>query len=154
MSNTCHCCSGKEFTACCEPFLTKQKQPETAEQLMRSRYTAFKLGSINYLIDTLAPEKRKSDDKEKLTQVIEGTQWLGLKVVTTEKGKKRDIEGVVEFVAFYQDGSFEQLHEHSKFIKHDSKWFYLEGEFLPAIKIGRNDPCFCGSEKKYKKCHG
>ncbi len=121
---------------------------------MRSRYTAFKLGSINYLIDTLAPEKRKSDDKEKLTQVIEGTQWLGLKVVTTEKGKKRDIEGVVEFVAFYQDGSFEQLHEHSKFIKHDSKWFYLEGEFLPAIKIGRNDPCFCGSEKKYKKCHG
>jgi len=77
-----------------------------------------------------------------------------LLIIAREKGESSDSEGVVEFAADYQGG---QLHERSRFLKEEGKWFYLNGDILPpvtAAKVGRNDPCPCGSGKKFKKCCG
>lgn len=117
---------------------------------MRSRYSAFCLNKVNYLIDTLHPDKRQLDDKHTLKQSIEDTQWLGLKII-----KQSSSSTTVEFVAFYKEKTvIAQLHERSNFIKKDKQWFYVDGELLPAIKLARNEVCFCGSAKKFKKCHG
>jgi len=61
----------------------------------------------------------------------------------------------VEFAAFYKtNDTTGQLHEKSKFIHENDQWYYLDGLLLDLLKIGRNDSCWCGSNKKYKKCHG
>jgi len=119
---------------------------------MRSRYSAYCLDKIDYLINTLHPDKRQGDDwKEELKQSIAETQWLGLKII---RHKPAGSSATVEFVGFYQGESIEQLHEKSRFIKQDANWFYVDGDILPAIKLARNDLCFCGSNTKFKKCHG
>ncbi|TQV88546.1 YchJ family protein [Aliikangiella coralliicola] len=154
MTNHCYCGNNGSFAQCCEPLIRTAKKPLTPEQLMRSRYSAYSTGNAQYLLDTLAPEKRQLDEKAKIQQTIDSTKWIGLKIVSTEFDDSKPNQGSVEFVAFYQENGIQQLHECSRFIKQDSHWFYLDGEHLPPIKIGRNDRCFCNSGKKYKKCHG
>jgi SEC-C motif-containing protein len=122
---------------------------------MRSRFTAFNLQQFQYLIVTYqAKSPLKTSDFDT------NLKWLGLKVIATDRGEKSDNQGFVEFVAFYQSskaeqlGKIEQLHEKSYFEKIDSQWFYISGSPLANIKLVRNEPCFCNSGKKYKKCHG
>lgn len=125
---------------------------------MRSRYSAFHLGKIDYLIATLHPSKRQITDRESLAQTLSTTTWIGLRILATDGGTADESDGWVEFVASFREGGVaKQLHERSRFIQEDGRWFYLDGEYenlLPVPKPGRNDPCWCGSEKKYKKCHG
>ncbi len=149
----CFCNSLLSFSNCCGRFISHLNKPETPEQLMRSRYTAFNLGDINYLIKTLYPSKRQEDDAQIIQQTINETKWLGLKIIDSINNTN---SGFVEFVAFFQDDldGYAQLHERSNFIKVDDYWFYLDGEQLPPIKLGRNETCFCSSSKKFKKCHG
>ncbi len=116
---------------------------------MRSRFYAFLTGNIHYLIATLHPSQRKENDEEVLRSTIESTQWMGLKILKTD-----DRQHTVEYVAFYSASPVGQLHEQSKFIKENDRWYYLNGTILPPIRIGRNDPCICNSGKKYKRCHG
>jgi SEC-C motif-containing protein len=123
----------------------------SAEQLMRSRYSAFCVGDIVYLLMTLHPDYRTDDNKAVLQLTIEQTTWLGLKVIQHKPGVEK---GTVEFVAFYTAKPFEQLHELSRFKKEAGQWLYTDGDILPAVKLSRNEYCFCNSEKKYKKCHG
>lgn len=147
----CYCQSGQLFKSCCAPFINQQKLPTTAEQLMRSRYSAYNSNNAAYIVHTHLPVK-----PETLTAIqsaIDETQWLGLKILKTQAGLIEDNEGEVEFIAFYQDQGIKQLHECSRFIKQAEQWFYLDGIQLPPIKLARNDSCFCGSGKKYKKCH-
>jgi SEC-C motif-containing protein len=122
----------------------------SAEQLMRSRYSAFVMANVAYLIATLQVDQRQYNDKDILRQTIEQQQWLGLAII---HHKSTGINATVEFVAFYQHQPTRQLHERSHFIKENGHWFYVDGEILPAVKLNRNDPCFCGSGKKIKKCH-
>ena len=150
----CPCGSKKPYQYCCGIYLTGKKNPETAEKLMRSRYTAFCKGNIDYLIATLHPDKRTQSDRTELTKSINNTQWLSLTIINTHKGKKNDAIGQVEFEAVYRINEPGQLHELSKFIKADNKWFYLEGDILPGTIPKRNAPCWCGSGEKYRKCHG
>ena len=82
------------------------------------------------------------------------TQWLGLKILKTEMDPNDPHTGYVEFAAFYKTSGIGQLHEISKFIREAGKWYYLDGEFMAPLVFGRNDPCWCGGNKKYKKCHG
>jgi len=117
---------------------------------MRSRYSAFVIGNIAYLIATLHPDKRQVDDETVLRQTAEQTQWLGLKIISHQSTGNNS---TVEFVAFYQDEPIGQLHERSHFIKENKQWFYINGEMLSPVKLNRNDRCFCGSDKKTKKCH-
>ena len=150
----CPCGSKKQYQYCCGKYLSGKATAETAEKLMRSRYTAFYKGNVDYLIATLHPDKRNQSDRTELTQSINNTQWISLTIINTTKGKKNDVIGYVEFEAVYQGKEVGQLHERSKFIKTDGKWFYLEGDILPGTIPKRNEPCWCGSGDKYKKCHG
>lgn len=150
----CPCGSKKQYQYCCGKYLAGKTTAETAEKLMRSRYTAFCQGNIDYLIATLHPERRSPRDFTELTQSIKNTQWLSLTVINSTKGKKHDAVGYVEFEAVYQVSEPGQLHERSKFMKKDGKWFYVDGDILPGTIPKRNEPCWCGSGDKYKKCHG
>ena len=125
---------------------------------MRSRFTAFKLRRHDYLIKTV----HVKENKALLTEEDFDTRinWLGLKVISTKKGLQNEDKATVEFVAFFQEAQeenpkrFHQLHEESSFKKIDGDWIYIDGKQLKDIKIERNDQCFCGSVKKFKKCHG
>ena len=149
----CPCRSKKQFQYCCGMYLSGKKKPDTAEKLMRSRYTAFVKGNVDYLMATVDPELRKPSDFEQLTTSISNTQWLGLTIVSTQKGKKQDATGWVEFEAVYRVTEPAQLHERSRFRKIDGQWFYIDGDILPGTIPKSNQPCWCGSGKKYKDCH-
>jgi SEC-C motif-containing protein len=151
----CYCGSQKNYKNCCHPFLTGASKPETPEQLMRSRYTAFCIKDIEYLISTHHPSRRQDNERDLLTNTIHETQWLGLKILKTDMVSDDPHTGFVEFTAFYKTQNTNgQLHERSKFIREAGQWYYLYGEFIEPMVFGRNDPCWCGSNKKYKKCHG
>ncbi|NOQ76434.1 MAG: YchJ family protein [Methylococcaceae bacterium] len=147
----CPCKSNKTYKACCQPLHDGHLRANSAEQLMCSRYSAFVLKNTDYLIATLHPDKREADDETVLKQTMAQTQWLGLKIIAHHPNGKT---ASVEFAAFFQgESELEQLHERSHFINENAHWFYVDGEILPAIKLSRNDLCFCGSGKKVKKCH-
>ena len=121
---------------------------------MRSRYSAYCEGNVDYLIDTRHPSKRKFDDRINLVKSVKTTVWESLAVLSTRQGRKRDTTGLVEFMAVYSQPEWGQLHERSRFIKDDERWFYVDGEMLPPVLPKRNQPCWCGSGKKFKHCHG
>ncbi|MEM7033965.1 MAG: YchJ family metal-binding protein [Chloroflexota bacterium] len=150
----CSCNSLKLSHQCCQPLLEGKAKAATPEALMRSRYTAFCQGNIDYLIRTHHPSKRHPDDEETLQKSMAGTEWLGLKVIKAPHVKKEDITGIVEFAAFYNNPTLGQLHECSEFVLKGGQWYYLQGEILPPITLSRNELCWCGSNKKFKKCHG
>ena len=84
---------------------------------------------------------------------------MGIDIISTEKGLESDDEGTVEFKAYYEaKGSKVTHHEKASFTKDDGQWYFVDGKiFNEAIKrsspkVGRNDPCPCGSGKKHKKC--
>lgn len=144
----CPCGSGQVYRQCCEPLHKGLSAAVTAEGLMRSRYSAYVLKLGDYLFSTWHASTRPLS----LDIQSDETPWIRLEILATEKGNQEDSDGVVEFAAHYQGG---QLHERSLFLKEGGKWFYLDGEILPpvaAARVGRNDPCPCGSGKKYKKC--
>ena len=152
--NLCPCSSRKKYQYCCGIYLSGKELPETAEQLMRSRYTAFCQGDVDYLIATHHPDKQAKDERKQLENSIKKTSWLGLNVIDASRVQKHSKVAFVEFMAVFKTDEIHQLHERSKFIKIDGKWFYTEGEILPDIIPKRNENCWCGSGKKYKKCHG
>lgn len=122
---------------------------------MRSRYTAFCIKDTEYLISTHHPSRRQANERDLLTNTIQDTQWLGLKILKTEMDPVDTQIGFVEFAAFHKTQNTNgQLHERSKFIREAGNWYYLDGEFMDPLVFGRNEPCWCGSNKKYKKCHG
>lgn len=147
MNKLCPCSNDRLYQDCCQPFHTRKSDAQTAEQLMRSRYSAFVLADIDYLFDTLHPAQRQPNERSQLAATIHQTDWLGLTILDAK-------ESEVEFVAFYQTEGIQQLHERSHFEYDDGKWFYVDGMMMKAIKLGRNEPCVCGSGKKLKHCHG
>lgn len=117
---------------------------------MRSRYSAYVLKQSAYLAQTWHPSTRPAA----LNIDADPVSWQRLAMLACEAGGEGDAQGTVEFVAWYAGG---QLHERSRFVREGGRWFYVDGEILPAVaadKIGRNAPCPCGSGKKYKKCCG
>lgn len=154
-NTACFCGNQKYYSECCLPFISGNLKPETPEQLMRSRYSAFCIKDIEYLISTHHHSKQQPNEREILAQTINETQWLGLKVLKTDKRRINQVVGHVEFAAFYKNNNkIEQLHENSKFIYENGQWYYLDGVMLEPLKFARNEPCWCGSMKKFKKCHG
>jgi SEC-C motif-containing protein len=158
----CPCESGKEYTQCCEVFITGKETPKTAEQLMRSRYSAYVGKEIAYILKTILPKKRKDIDEEGVRTWSEKTHWQRLEIRRTEKGGIQDTDGTVEFIAHYKEKTLaSKHHEIAKFKRFKEQWYYVDSEFpeqrqfvRPEPKMKRNDPCLCGSGKKYKKCCG
>jgi SEC-C motif-containing protein len=151
----------RAYADCCKPYLEEGKAPPTAEALMRSRYAAFVKGDIDYLQDTLAPGTREDFDRKAITHWSNQSQWLGLEIRSIEAGGETDDAGYVEFVAsFVNEGNRYDHRERSLFKKSDGRWYFQEEanrKNEPIVKgkqPGRNDPCPCGSGKKYKKCCG
>ena len=157
----CPCQSQQEFSNCCEPFI-KGRNPETAEQLMRARFSAYSMVNMDYIESTHDPKTRKDTDMKANRDWAQQTKWLGLEIVKTEKGETDDDWGMVEFKARYKNKEGEHFHhEVSEFNRRQGQWFFTNGKHPEARtiinqnpKVGRNDPCICGSGKKYKKCCG
>jgi SEC-C motif domain protein len=159
MTGECPCGSGTHASGCCEPFLDGMPAP-TAVALMRSRYTAYVRGAIDYLFATHDASTRAAVDRAGVIAWSRDTEWLGLEILATERGGPEDTEGIVEFVARgVVKGTPFGHRERSRFRRTDGAWFYVDGKTAqdPVRKVataGRNDPCPCGSGMKYKRCHG
>lgn len=124
----CLCGSGQMLRDCCGRFLLRERQPATAEQLMRSRYCAYVQANSIYLRDSWHPSTRPA---ELMLDQLPVPQWLGLKIVRTSGGGAYDAQGEVEFVARYKlGGKAFRLHEISRFVKEQGCWYYVAGEVL------------------------
>ena len=128
---------------------------------MRSRYSAYALGHLDYIEATCAGPAAVGLTLADLEVSQLGTRWLGLEIVGTKKGRDKDTEGTVSFIARYRHNGVEAaLSETSQFRRIEGRWFYWDRDAapvagdVPAGKVGRNDPCPCGSGKKHKKCCG
>ena len=158
----CPCTSGKDFAGCCEPILEQQQKAVTAEQLMRSRYTAYALGKVDWIIDSQSPDGRQFVDRAATEQWSKRATWHRMEVVDVKDGGPDDTEGFVDFKAYYTiAGEAITHHEVASFRKEDGTWYFVDGiEVKPRPfkrlepKLSPNDPCPCGSGKKYKKCCG
>ena len=157
---SCPCGSGLALEKCCLPYINGDFAP-TAESLMRSRYTAFSRGNLDYIEQTLTEHAALSFNRVDMESALPGTQWLGLDIRHTDGGGSNDNTGTVNFAFHYQNQgrNFSQV-EIASFQRVDGKWLYDDSVINPKSEpirvdqIGRNDPCPCGSGKKYKKCCG
>lgn len=121
----CPCRRGEPFDACCGPILAGDKPAPTAETLMRSRYTAYVVGDVDYLLRSWHPSTRPAD-----LELDADQRWLFLEIVGTQRGGLFDDNGTVEFIAHYKlDGTRDAMHELSTFVRVDGAWVYLDGTF-------------------------
>lgn len=102
MSEKCPCCSGKQYSLCCEPFLKGNQIPASAEQLMRSRYSAYVMQDADYLIATWHPARREPKLAGLLSESFQDTEWLSLNVTRCNHGC-HDNEAFVTFFARYRE---------------------------------------------------
>ena len=146
----CPCQSSLSYEDCCGRFHLDNLFPETAEQLMRSRYSAFVLKNIPYIVQTTVPSQQPLLDEKALQDWADETQWLGLEIVKAETLTKT--QSAVEFKAHFQGGEQPQVHhEYSLFVKIDRHWYFVD----PTVPLPSNkQPCVCGSGKKFKHCCG
>jgi SEC-C motif-containing protein len=156
----CPCGSSITLDACCGLYIDGKPAP-TALSLMKSRYSAFVLVKGEYLKSTLSEHQKADFDSEEFEQQAAGTKWMGLEIRNCVNGGVKDETGTVEFVAKYKEkGQHVVHHELAKFTREDGKWVFNDCVVNPKLeqriieKIGRNDPCSCGSNKKFKKCCG
>lgn len=161
--NECPCGSGHPRADCCGPVIDGERRPATAEALMRARYTAHTEHDIAFIVDTHDPATRDRIDREETLRWAREAEWLGLDVHDVTAGGDADGTGRVEFSAHYRERGVRRIHHELAVFGRDEAghWCYLEGrapERAPVRRtqprIGRNEPCPCGSGRKYKKCCG
>lgn len=156
----CPCGSGVPYSECCEPIISGDRQAKTAEQLMRARYSGYVFAKMDFVFESTHPDHREGYDHAGTKEWAETAEWLGLEIINTQKGGENDSVGEVEFIArFIENGNNRAHHEAGQFKREDGRWYFTDGEMvrpkpLTVTKIGRNDPCTCGSGLKYKKCCG
>ena len=123
----CPCGSNIFYAACCGPFLSHHQIPSTPEALMRSRYTAYFMGNIDYIVETMKSPASDRFDPISARERANKIKWLELNVVNASHDKNT---GTVEFYASYADGQKTRvLHEISRFILEQGKWFYVSGTY-------------------------
>ncbi|MEU8540556.1 YchJ family metal-binding protein [Streptomyces sp. NPDC048717] len=122
----CPCGPAAPYGACCARFHTGPAAAPTAELLMRSRYSAFVVRDEGYLLRTWAPETRPGE-----VDFDPGMRWAGLEIEETGDGTAFHQHGTVTFTArFTHDGEPGELHERSRFARHEGAWVYVDGDFL------------------------
>ncbi len=125
----CPCKSEQSYYTCCMPFHYRKAKPDTAEELMRSRYSAYFFRLTDYLVETTHPDTREPGLKEELEKTIPTINWKFLTIIGTSKGGKNDKVGKVEFIAqCYVDGEPHELHERARFRRYKGTWKYLAGK--------------------------
>jgi SEC-C motif-containing protein len=121
---SCPCGSGAQFAVCCQPLHRGERQAGTAEELMRSRYSAYAVGDLDYVWRTWHPRTRPPE------LIPNGVEWLGLEVVAASDDE-------VEFLAHYRENGRSgriatggTLHERSRFAVRARRWFYVDGDLF------------------------
>ena len=158
----CPCGSGRPYEHCCGPLLSGSTRAPTPEALMRSRYTAYVRQDLPYLLRTLHPGQRADYDEQGAARWAREAAWQSLEVVSVTTDPANANRGSVEFKAHYRlQGADHVHHELAEFRKSGGTWYFHDGKLVgagqfrrQAPKVGRNDPCPCGSGRKYKKCCG
>ena len=168
----CPCGSDFPYTDCCAPLIRKTWRPDTAEDMMRSRYSAYVKKEWEYLVNTTYLPEKTPETRSGYEAAGEGISWKNLEIIDTQDGGADASEGTVTFIATYLKNEQEkQLYEKAKFIKKDGGWYYspkksqvknpIKGSSDPVKpyvrqkpKTGRNALCPRRSGKKYKKCCG
>jgi SEC-C motif domain protein len=152
----CPCGSGRPFEQCCEPVHLGQRQPATAEELMRARFTAHVAHNFKFLHDSYRPTAGKPYVAEEGEPAV---VWTRLEVHAHETLPDNPDKAYVDFSAYGMEDKVEKvLHEKAEFMRVNGQWLYTRearigpAPFKAAPKVGRNDPCPCGSGKKYKQC--
>ena len=147
----CPCQSSQPYANCCQPFHTGQRQPENAEQLMRSRYVAYALQQIDYLVRTTMPAQQPLLDVNSIARWSREAQWLGLTVHQHIPRIGKHHAQVAFTARFAEHGSAHEHHELSTFVQINGVWYFIDPTVsLPSMK----SPCICGSGAKFKACCG
>lgn len=123
LSTSCYCGPQKSFEACCEPFLLGNSFPETAEKLMRSRYSAYVTKKVSYIIETTSPKFRKQYTPKSIMEWASNSTWISLEILSSSEKR-------VKFVATYLDehGQLTLHTENSRFEKIDDRWYFMDGK--------------------------
>ena len=164
------------YQDCCQPYhdafyndeVDKADgiKAETAERLMRTRYSAFALVKPEYIVKTTVPAQQALLDVVAIESWAKETDWAGLEIVEhTPKLGKRHAQ--VEFKAYFRSPEkttgglavkVQAHHELSTFIKvkdkanQDARWYFLDPTV--AMTVSQKQPCICGSGEKFKRCCG
>ncbi len=155
-TDPCPCGSGKSFAVCCRAIHAGARQAASAEELMRARFSAHAVHDFKFLHESYRPTAGKPYVPEEGEPTV---AWTRLEIHSHETTDSPD-RSFVDFSAYgSEEGVEKALHEKSEFLRIDGRWFYnREMRLGPAPyksaqpKVGRNDPCPCGSGKKYKHC--
>ncbi|MFC3609527.1 YchJ family protein [Stutzerimonas tarimensis] len=148
--DSCPCGSTRALQLCCGRHHGGQPAP-SAEALMRSRYSAYVLGLVDYLKATTLPIQQAALDLESIRAWSINSTWLGLEVKSSEVIGGQPEHARVAFTARWHDAQGEHAHhERSSFVQLDGQWYFIDPTV--GLKAGRNDPCPCGSGEKFKKC--
>ena len=124
--NLCPCGLVSSYEGCCAKTHQSLFNAKTAEQLMRSRYTAFTKADGDYLMKSHHSSTRPLSEKKSIVKWAKSVEWMRLEILNKTLGQESDTEGSVEFKAYYKDKEEEQLiHENSKFVKEKGVWVYL-----------------------------
>lgn len=146
----CPCGSSLPLADCCGRYHAGAL-PESAEALMRSRYSAYVLGLIDYLVATTLSAQQAALEREAMAAWSAHSRWLGLTVEEHRPLGGTPERAQVTFTARWLDTAGEQAHrERSDFVRVDGRWYFVDPTV--TLKAGRNDPCPCGSGQKFKKC--
>ena len=150
------------YSDCCQPYHDDMKKADTAERLMRTRYSAFVLVKPEYIVKTTLPTQQDLLDIEAIESWAKETDWTGLEIVAhTPKLGKRHAQ--VEFKAYFntsdnKNDGLQAHHELSAFVKvkgknsNDARWYFLDPTV--SMSVTQKQPCICGSGEKFKRCCG
>lgn len=133
MKTSCPCGNNNSYKNCCKKSHDNILSVKTAEELMRSRYTAFTMGNIDYLQQSWSKETvdTSAKAKEDLKQWTKSVNWVKLEVINHSLGKENDTNGTVKFKAFYyENGELECIHENSFFKRENEHWVYVAEAYL------------------------
>lgn len=119
----CYCCSQRPFAECCEPKLSGAVLPATAEELMRSRYSAYATRNVPYILETTSPRYRKYYNPKSILEWASESTWISLEILSSSEKR-------VKFVATYLDGTGQLMRheEDSRFEKIGERWYFMDGK--------------------------
>lgn len=124
----CYCNSNKPFGECCEPIILGKRDAETAEQLMRSRYSGYVVANVDYLMKSHHSSTRPLREKQAILKWTKSIKWVALEIISKQNGLAADVDGFVEFKAlFIENGKMGCIHENSHFVKENGVWYYKSG---------------------------
>jgi SEC-C motif-containing protein len=123
ISDSCYCGSKRLFGECCEPKLLGAALPITAEELMRSRYSAYVTRDVPYILETTSPRYRKYYNPKAIMDWASNSTWISLEILSSSEKR-------VKFVATYLDENGQLMHheEDSRFEKIGERWYFMDGK--------------------------